>query len=506
MNTEIELKLRIAPEQLARLRRHKLLRSPNRRAVSRKFYSEYYDTLKFELRREGVGLRLRREGARTVQTVKLEGKVEGGLHQRPEWEIEARDGKLDFAALAQAGWNKVFNDPALEGRLRPIFVTAFKRSIRIIEPKPGSVIECCIDEGQIEANGAAQPICELELELKSGAPADLFEFALALDNNIGLALEPQSKAERGYALLDSAPRKPVKAESIKLSAGMTVAAAFRKIGFSCIEHLQSNEAGTLVGDNPEYLHQMRVAARRLRSGFSVFASAFANSGPEQQTGEIQWLGRILGDARDWDVFETETLAAIATKFPDHEGLSWLKESAAAMRGDAGKTAHDALTSRRYQQFLLRLSAWLTTTSSPAATAAEPTPHPPLLIDFAGAVLDKRYKQVRKRGRKLADLNADERHQLRIAVKKLRYASEFFLSLYPKSAVKKFTAALADLQQVMGGLNDAAVTRTLLARLDADDAHPQASGIIAGYTAAQSQAALAVLEKRWGEFERAKKFW
>lgn len=555
--TEVELKLLVAPENLARLRRHPLLRTLPGKASSRKFVAEYYDTAEFDLRRAGVGLRLRREDRRIMQTVKLEGRVEGGLHQRPEWETEVRDGKLDFAALAQTGWCKHFDDPGLRNCLQPIFTTEFRRTTRFIEPAPGCVIEFCLDQGEIRAQGRAQPICEVELELRSGEPSALYDLALALDQTVPLRIGRHSKAARGYLLLTEPAARPVKAAPIELSRDMSVAAAFTHIAFACIAHLEENEAGMRAQADPEYLHQMRVAVRRMRSAFSMFRAVFPGAEFEGHADSSRWLGQTLGPARDWDVFNIETLPPIAAQFSAHSGIDRLGKQAARIRADANKAAADAIASRRYQQLLLHLSAWLTglrmPPQLPADTAIAPTtaelaigdseagepaaatgiasstrtrlaaPEPAAvegptaatsdridltgIREYANSILNKRRKQVRKRGRNLARRTAAERHQLRIAVKKLRYAIDFFAALYPRKKVKTFAAALTGLQEILGALNDATVTQTLLSHLHATDAMEQeATGIVAGYSVARSQAKLAALDQRWDAFRSQKAFW
>src|SRR5207344_41549 len=112
-------------------------------------------------------------------------------------------------------------------------------------------------------------------------------------------LEAASKAERGYALVAGLTTAPVKAIAPALQPAMTVTQAFRTIVFSCIAHLQANERGLLETDDPEYLHQARVALRRLRSALSVFNRAFPRALFEELVVDLRWLGSCLGPARDW---------------------------------------------------------------------------------------------------------------------------------------------------------------------------------------------------------------
>ncbi|MBM3561399.1 MAG: CHAD domain-containing protein, partial [Alphaproteobacteria bacterium] len=123
-----------------------------------------------------------------------------------------------------------------------------------------------------------------------------------------------SKAARAGALAQGARRQPVKAAPVVLSRGMSQAAAFRAIALACMLHMQANEAGFMAGLDPEYLHQMRVAVRRLRSAFAVFRQRMPADRLAPVADEARMLARQLGTARDWDVFATETMRAIVGAF------------------------------------------------------------------------------------------------------------------------------------------------------------------------------------------------
>src|SRR4030065_2661721 len=105
MAIETELKLRIAPEQLARLKRHALLKEHQvTRPATRRLYNIYYDTPKLELHQSGMALRLRRAGRQWLQTLKGGGSVKAGLHQRNEGEGAVHGAALDFSASQSAEW------------------------------------------------------------------------------------------------------------------------------------------------------------------------------------------------------------------------------------------------------------------------------------------------------------------------------------------------------------------------------------------------------------------
>jgi triphosphatase len=511
MNNEIELKLLIAPADVRRLQRLPLLKGCTRRTLrSQRLVSVYYDTPALDLNKHGVAVRLRRVGRRWIQTVKTAGTVAAGLHDRPEWERETQGNTLDVQAILDAKLHKSLNDETLLQALRPVFTTEFTRSRRIVELPGGTIVEFALDRGEIRANGKQSPICEVELELKSGDPAQLFTFALSLQDVIPLRLENTSKAERGYRLATNAQLTPVKAETPKLTADLSVHEAFAHIVQSCLTQLQANEEGVLQGDDPEFVHQARVAVRRLRSAFSVFSDLV----PKEQTGplreDLRWLAGELDGARNWDVFTHETLPPILAAFPEHEGLAWVTTESGDIRRQYHLRARAALASPRYQKLLLALGAWLSTQPWRTAAGADADPAKEIpLVEFTAAILRKRHKQLKKRGKNIASLAPAERHSVRIAAKKLRYAAEFFSSLYARKPARDYIAALSDLQDVLGALNDAATTVGLLSAIEvADKASPppQARDLILGWVCGASHTRLKELEGVWGHFVDQKPFW
>ena len=509
MALEVELKLSIAPHDAAVLARAAPLKSAAvARATVARLYSIYYDTPQFALRESGVALRLRRTGRRWVQTLKSAGRVDGGLHQRDEIETPLAAQIINYRALSESNLAQVLTDPQLPLQLAPVFVSDFKRTTRLLEPAPGTRIELCLDRGTITAGSAQVPISEVELELKTGAPVHLIDLALALLEHVPMRLEPASKAERGYALAAGSPSLPVKASPVELNEHMSVADGLRAVVYRCVAHLQANERGVLESDDIEYIHQARVAVRRLRSGFSVFRPAFPREMFEQWLAELRWLAGLLGQARDWDVLMSETLSAVCEALPSEPALHELLERCANLHAAARMSAQEAVASKRYTQVLLNLigvflrAPWTVSADDAASERERP------LIEFASAVLDERHRKVVKRADAVSQLDTAQLHALRIAIKKLRYAAEFFSALYAKKDVREYVAALSELQELLGALNDAATADTI-ARALRDEGHAdqlEGLGLLRGWCAARAQVSRKQLEKAWSRFEKSGKFW
>lgn len=517
MPVEIELKLRLFPDKVAGLWRNSLLKSLTiSRPVTQKLYTVYYDTSSFDLRRNDIAFRLRRSGKRWIQSIKGGGSAVGGLHQRYEWETPVPDARPDFSKIDDPSLSKLFGNADLREQLRPLFITEFKRSIRMLRLADGSEAEFSLDHGMISApDGSGLPICEIELELKSGSPLPLYQLALELLNTVPLRLENTSKAERGYALVTGYTSPPLKAQLVPLTGEMNVSEAFKAIAWNCLGHLHGNEAGMLECRDIEYLHQMRVALRRIRLALLIFAKAFANSAFASLTPELKWLSAQLGPARDWDVFVSGTLADASKNFAEHAGLLALRKKCEQIRREQNDRAYKAVDSTRYTELMLKLGACLSAESW--LIPAKPSLHhvgaeirlEMPVKEFSDTLLSRGQAKLKKYSKKLKKLDAAELHALRIATKKQRYASEFFAKLYVSKKVKRYIKSLAELQGTLGAVNDASVAERLLSEVPTEKAKSdehEAIGIVRGWVANVALIKKPELDKIWVDFEKNNPFW
>ncbi|MBX9800702.1 MAG: CHAD domain-containing protein [Burkholderiaceae bacterium] len=506
---EVELKLFIRPQDIASFKKHPLLKKYAQSApVVQEQVGIYFDTETHELRKSDAGLRVRLAAKVWTQTLKAGGSVVNGLHQRHEWESVVHRAEPDLYALrkmidVRGAWDHLLASPKFAARLRPIFTTTVSRTIWQLQLSNGSEIECVLDQGNISHADRNDAVSEVELELKSGKASHLFGFALELLKKVPLRIENLSKAERGYIL--HAQEKPgaVKAESLRLSKNMTMNQAFATIVENCLRQVQANAPGVIAADSIESLHQMRIGLRRLRSALRLFQKLITL--PEDLKEELEWLSDAISAARDWDVLATKTLATIRTDAVDDE-LDEVRQAALAKAVLLHQVAASAVDSVRYTRLILSLAHWL-------QDGAWRESLPPLkgkdlrkrLKMFSQDMLEKDQQRLKKRGRQLKDADAKTRHRVRIAAKKMRYDTEFFQSLYPSRETKEYVAALADLQDGLGSLNDIAVGDELLSQIEKDQS--ELTGItdfIRGYLAARAAEDERKVKKLWKKF-KAKQF-
>ena len=239
---------------------------------------------------------------------------------------------------------------------------------------------------------------------------------------------------------------------------MNAHAAFKNIIRECIHRMQSNRDIVLTTSDIEGVHQMRVALRRLRSAFALFKSLIQADESVFLLSEINWLADKLGRVRDLDVLMTDTLPRVTKYAKNHEGFVMLAEQAMRARLLICEDMHAALVSQRYERLLLMLSAWL---EDERAFNSEHPSKRDTLPAIAQKSLNKFYKRLRKNHLQFKDMQSEQRHAVRITAKKLRYASEFFSSLFPAKQVSPFIKQLSRLQDSLGQLNDMHVAANLL---------------------------------------------
>jgi inorganic triphosphatase YgiF len=506
---EVELKLLVAPGDMRAFLRHPAVAAAKRgRARRAQYRATYYDTPERALAAAALTLRVRREGARWVQTLKGGGRSAAGLHTRDELEWPLLAERVNLDVLDASPFAKVFAREDVRGQLRPQFTTEFERTTLPLALGAGTRAELAADAGAIRAGRHSEPISEIEIEIKGGEAAAAFRIALAVQENVPLTLGHRSKAERGYALAQGLNDAPQKAKPVPLDGSLDAAAALRAISWGCIAQMQANEAGTIAGRDPEFLHQLRVGLRRLRSCLALAKGPILASAHPDLLEELRWLQNALGPARDWDVFATETLPPIVTAFRDCGGLAGLRVRAGQLRRAHGRAAAEVLRSPRYPRLLLTLGLALSDDTLAAKDEASAWLAQPVR-KYADEVLRQRHRKLKKRGVQLAAATPEERHAARIAGKKLRYAAEFFAPLFGRKKTRRYTAALSGLQDSLGALNDAAVTERLLGEIAAAGKSPPdatALALVRGWVAGAAHHGVGELADRWEDFTDCDAFW
>jgi len=509
---ETELKLAVAPEDVPAFKQALEARAATPASDPQVLNSTYYDSADLALRQHHLTLRIREQDGTHVQTLKSEGPAAEDPLSRGEWE-DAVDG--DQPSLAAPNSGPRFRDLLAGAVLQPLFSTTVRRTIVQIEVGSATRIEAAIDEGEIRRikGDAIEPLCEIELELKEGNPAALYELALQLLEVAPLRIEARSKAERGYqqGAADGRAALAAHARPIALDGAMTVEAALQTIGRACLHHLQRNVPAALSGE-ADAVHQMRVALRRLRSVLSAAKIMLPPAQYRWALNELKWLADSLGPARNWDVFKTALFAAVERALPQDADLKRLGEVAERQRQAAYEGAREAILSRRYTSSLLRLLLWLETRGwrdQPASEQAAQLFAP--IGKAAPAFVEHRWRQLRKRSKRFDELSQQQRHRLRIALKKFRYTIESLDCLFDDDDVKAMTKRLKPLQDNLGYQNDVRTARGLVEEMashvnEGGNEVSRAGGMVLGWHDHGMLEQEPKLRKHIRRLRRAEPFW
>jgi triphosphatase len=514
---EIELKLLVAPEDIAVLRNHPHFAGALHDPTHETLDSVYFDSDDRFLRDHGLTLRVRHIGDKRVQTIKTANQS-SNCFERSEWEQAIAGDQPDFTRVMDAALGPILTDD-VRNTLKPIFETRIERTAYHLNGNETDIV-MAVDEGKIVATDSSCPVSEIELELKHGHPADLFKIARVICEIVPAQLDVKSKSERGYDLIEKTPVAAEKACNRELGAGMSAGRAFTLIGRACLRQLVANEPATIRRD-AEGLHQMRVALRRLRAAISLFSEVVSDDRINTIKTELRWLGREFAPARDLDAFLIEVLKPLRKQHANEPGFVSISKMFARQRLKSHRRAQEAVQSARFRMLVLDTAGWVE--AGPWSMSEDPLMRArremPIEI-HAAEQLSRRRKRIRRRGAKMGDLGPEQLHRLRIQVKKARYAAEFFSSVFqgkraPKR-YKKILSSLMQFQNCLGGFNDVMTRKALCADIIASPGRGLtaeqnrhrafAAGLIIGDQQAQIQQLLNRARKAYSRFESAKAFW
>jgi len=333
--------------------------------------------------------------------------------------------------------------------------------------------------------------------------------ALAADLSLDLSLRWTGAAPvvEAAAMLDLIEPPPLRAGAfeIEVTEESDTAAAFVGIARRCLAQFDANLLPVLRDRDIEGVHQMRVALRRLRSALGAFGDMLDGDRLAPLIDDLRWLNGPLGRKRDLDVFIAETLTPLRALENPAKGLQHLVTVLDDRRTAAQEALQSALTAPRLASFRLGFERFLDAVLDGSAVVDAETAGR-LAPRFAASLLQRRRKKLRKLGREHDKLEIAALHEMRIRAKKLRYAAEFFRTAFGRKETRRFIAALAELQDCLGALNDADVGARLTENILSTPDRDPAAAAIAAWFAGRQQLQLARLGDAWKAFDDIRPFW
>lgn len=503
--------LKSEPERCKRLWTSAIVAGSRGKAV--RLHDTYYDTPDHRLRDKGFTLRVRREGSSCRQILEAEAQGEAGTRHTREWSAPITG---SFPELAGLGSAKVLERIGLilPGELQPTFSVSLTRRFAQYaaadEAGGEDRFEATLDVGEIVAGARRQPISELVLTSVDGAPGTLQKEAARLHRIEPMELEASPIERRGAALTFDEHPLGTKTSPRRFNKRISLDEALSRVLGGCMRHMLANYDAAIDGTDIEGVHQMRVALRRLRTAVSMFKTVLPPDDVRWLQSRSKSLIDVLGAARDWDVFSDELLRPVVCAHPDNVVLATLRTAVERQRELAYERVRSTLRAPEYLTFVLDLAYWLESRGWRRRAATLDFDQP--LVQLARKALNKRHRKTLKLGRDFDGLSDDALHQVRIALKKLRYSAEFFAPLYRKKDTRPYLAALQRLQDDLGRLNDIAVAERRLdalcrkARGKTAEALTSASALMLGWYAHALAERRPRIADDWRAFAGTAAFW
>lgn len=440
------IRLSLDPTDISALLQHPLLASQPKR---QRIHLTHFDTPDKTL----AGLALSVQEKRILRKTTLSvAQTTGELHV---WSAPTTPGTFDFATLIDAP-DIAEQLAQIADSLIPVYVIETRQRQWVVQIRSAQV-KVTLEEGQISTGDGTslrtQGFCEIELQLQQGQPAALYGVARLLSRLLRLHPISDDLTQRALSFVAAEVARPAKANRVKVDADESVIGVFKQLAWLCLKQLQANEGGIFGVSNVEFIHQARVSLRRLRTALRLFSTELPPGFSDKWGLAWRDVGEQLGNARNWDVFYTEILPDMEVDLGNSADISNLKEFAQTQRKMAHSQAQSWISGRHYSLTMIAFCEALLALPNSKATR---------ISDFADKALKKRHKRFCRGAEVAHTLNSEERHEVRIDLKKLRYTIDFFESLYPRKQLQPFLKGLAETQELLGRMNDLVTCESLLA--------------------------------------------
>lgn len=471
-STEIELKL-LLPDQKASLAVLEHMRrcgykveeiGPVRNADT------YLDTFDWTLLKNKLALRYRLANGKALYTLKSIGGIEDGVAKRAETEIALDQPVADPAAIPVKGLRNLVKDLIYPRKLMEhIQIRTDRRLYQIISPE-GAKIELAFDSSGFSLRGfqkpyRAQRLLEMEAELLKGPAKSLPALGTILKDRFGYAPSTMSKLEVAMERLKVVIPSKKAPEVLRVRLDDRLDLAVHKILALQFHWFSEQIPGVLRDIDTEFVHQGRVATRRMRSALKLFHDALPKITAVYLEDELRWLGGMFGVVRDLDVFLLN-LSQFREKikpFPKKQKNvfdDWIEKH----RRKPLKALCESLQSARFKRFEYRIGQFLERPlpAHPRVSFALKT-----VRETAPQIIHDKLEAVLKQGRAVMENpKLKEFHRLRIQMKRLRYACEFMASAYDGS-LDPFIDRTVEMQDCLGELQDTVFTKKFVRYLHND---------------------------------------
>ena len=419
---------------------------------TKRFVDTYADTDDWRLYRAGYSLRLRVGQGGTEASMKSLSAGANGLRDRTEIAEQLPAGSLETLPAGEGPVGRRVRAVAGSHAIRPKFQVRTRRQTYLVSSNGSAAAEVALDATTIPVEGREPArLLRVEVETNGGPTPDLADFVAKMRHACGLTPASVSKFEAGLLARGLAPQRSLDLGSMEISSESSV----EELAFAILRKhfaaLLRKEGGTRLGEDPEQLHDMRVATRRIRAAIALFQAAL----PAEVVGlreELGWVAAALGAVRDLDVLIGQLEAGgRPAEGLDDRALGAVAGVLSADRDQARANLVQTLDSPRYEKLLAALTAVL----QHGPVGASPSSRVPAVV-AAPSLIKERYRKVRTGGRRIDRTSKPaDYHRLRIRAKRLRYALQFLAPIYGEG-VTALIRRTVRLQNLLGAHQDAEV--------------------------------------------------
>ncbi len=469
---ELELKLRLpGPEAEMSIVKHLTGRGYRLKEAKRVRNEDIYlDTFDWDLLKKGLSLRYRTKDGAAFYTLKGLGRIEEGIAERME--IEAA---LEAPVIRPAEVRVKEINGQIDRIIHPwklleqILVRTDRHTWRLTSPA-GARMEMSFDEASFQAKGLnksrrTRNLRELEAELLQGAPEELIVLREVISQ---LSPYPPSAASKLQTAMERLSiRLPSKRPPAQYLVRLTdrLDQALRKILSHQFLRFGDLLPGVIGDTDPEFVHQARVATRRMRSALVIFSGAVSPARFSYLASELKWLADLFGAVRDLDVFllNLNVFEEKIERFFEKK-IRLFTDLIESRRTEPLKELKEGLSSPRYEKFEKALTRFLQgpLPSRPRGPLASKS-----LREAAPLILKEKLDGVIGEGQRAqADPKPKRFHRLRIEMKRLRYACEFVAPAYD-GALERFIETTVEIQDCLGELQDTVFTKGFIDDLYGD---------------------------------------
>lgn len=424
----------------------------------------YMDTTDWALLKNKLSLRYRLSNNTAMYTMKSVNEIEDGIAKRAETEIVLKKPVHPPTEIPIRTLRKQVNDVIYPRKLMEQILIRTNRHRYQIKSPEGANLELSFDTSSFSADPLFKPkrasqVYQLEAELKDGSETSVETMAKLISDTFNYPKATKTKLEIAITQLKVEPLIKKVPENLKVNLDDRLDTALKKILSVEFRWLEEQLPGTIADRDPEFVHQARVATRRMRSAIILFHNAIPETTAQYFEERLKRLGSLFGEVRDLDVFMINLTGykGMIESF-SKEKRKTLENLVVKQRRIPLKALSEALKSRRFKNFEHRMVKFL---AEPCVDCLELPAANKSIREVAPQVITQKFKSVIEQSKKTqANPKLNEFHALRIQMKRLRYTFEFLAPPYG-SAFDDIIHRTVEIQDCLGELQDTVFNQKLI---------------------------------------------